>query len=194
MTLTRTPMRRCGKRYGTEDEARDAALLLTARSGRPGEFIPGPCWAAGCGGFHVGYRKAASERPEQKAPKDTGPSQLVRAAVMDRDGHCCACCGQPVEGSLHSIGHRKRRSQGGSSLPSNLLLFLGLGNGLLPDDHHYRIDQRRDPRDEERGLTVRRSLDPRLVAVEYHLPGGSGFTRYLGDDGSLLEEPPGEAA
>lgn len=181
---TRTPLRHA-KPYATEDAAETAAARLSDRSDRPGAFLAQRCPLASCAGaWHVEYQEA----------KDTGPDAATRLLVAERDGWCCACCGTPVKNKPWSIGHRKRRSQGGSDLPSNLLLFLGLGNGFTADDHHHRIDQRKDPRDEKRGLTVRSHQDPHLIPVDYLMPDGSGFSRYLADNGDLLEAPPGGEA
>jgi hypothetical protein len=115
----------------------------------------------------------------------------TRKAVHERDGWLCVCCGQSVRGRPHSVGHRKRRSQGGSNETSNLLSFLGLGiNQFDPDDHHARIDSRKDPNDEARGYTVRSWQDPASVSVMITGFGGSGAWRFLSDDGEYLSAPP----
>lgn len=131
-------------------------------------------------------------RPKaRKPPRDTGPSGKVRLAVYERDGWRCVCCGQSVIDVPHSIGHRKRRSQGGSHTPENLLTFLGLGmNPFDPDDHHARIDSRKDPRDEASGYTVRREQDPAEVPVMVFSEHGSGMTLYPREDGTYSTEPP----
>lgn len=63
------------------------------------------------------------------------------------------------------------------------LLFLGFGvNSLDPDDHHARIDSRRDPSDEAKGYSLRSWQDPLLVPVMVFSPNGSGMTLWLSDD------------
>src|SRR6185437_13773679 len=66
-------------------------------------------------------RPAASETP-RKAPRDTGPSRLVRSVVLERDQYACLACGKPVglPGTWWSIQHRLARGQGGSNDLSNL--------------------------------------------------------------------------
>lgn len=187
MTLQQhAPMRRCGRRYKTNVDAALSKGALVAGK------IPFECPVRGCGGWHL--RDSGPGEPSSMAPgnpgKDTGPDRKRRRAVYQRDGYRCVCCGTPIENRPHSVGHRKRRSQGGGNDMSNLLTFLGLGiNPLDPDDHHARIDSRRKPEDEARGYTVRSYLDPRLIGVMYFETSGSGLTRFLGDDGSLLNEP-----
>lgn len=150
------------------------------------------------GRFQQGSTFAAAKPQQAKSLKtrDTGPDRKTRALVYIRDGNCCVCCGTPVQGRPHSIGHRMRRSQGGSNRPSNLLTFLGLGsNPFDPDDHHARIDSRKNPGDETHGYSVRSNRDPLLIGVQYfERPGGSGTTRWLLDDGDWLNEPPDGAA
>jgi 5-methylcytosine-specific restriction endonuclease McrA len=126
----------------------------------------------------------------RKPPRDPGPTPKTRNAVYERDDWCCACCGTCVIDRPHSVGHRLRRSQGGGHEVTNLLTFLGYGNGLTTDDHHQRIDQRRDHRDEDKGLTVRSGTDPALTPVRYW----DGRIAWLTSSGGLLYEAPAGAA
>jgi hypothetical protein len=114
----------------------------------------------------------------------------VRALVLERDGRACVCCGRAVIGRRYSLQHRKRRSQGGTSLPSNLLTVLGDGTTGC----HARIDSRIDPHDEARGYTVRSGQDPALVPVMVFSEGGSGVLAWATDDGRWVFEAPGAAA
>jgi hypothetical protein len=130
-----------------------------------------PCRTRDCGGWHL-------TEPE----RDTGPDKATREAVYERDGYACVCCGASVLGRPRSLGHRLRRSQGGSNAASNLLTFLGRGDGSTgQDDHHKRIDNRTDPHDEARGLTVRSGTDPATVPVMIHGEQGGSLV-YLTDD------------
>lgn len=123
--------------------------------------------------------------------RDTGPDARTRRRVYERDDWKCVCCGIPVEDRPHSVGHRIRRSQGlDNSLP-NLLTFLGLGvNPFDPDDHHARIDSRRDPHDEARGLSLRSWQDPAAEPVAIASEHGSGATVWLTADGGYSAAPP----
>jgi hypothetical protein len=128
-----------------------------------------------------------------KSRRDTGPSAKTRKAVYERDGNCCVCCGTELAGRPRSAGHRKRRAQGGGNETSNLLTFLGLGvNPFDLDDHHARIDSRRDPEDEAKGYTVRSWGDP--AAVPVMIASQYGVTVWLDDAGEYSFAPPGEAA
>lgn len=117
--------------------------------------------------------------------------QKTRELVYDRDDYRCVCCGTPIEGRPHSVAHRKRRSQGGRHVLSNLLTFLGCGsNPGDPDDHHARIDSRRNPGDEEKGYTCRSWQDPATVSVTYW----TGTQVWLSDDDGMSYEAPAGAA
>lgn len=150
------------------------------------------------GGSGLSRERGLARRPAEPGSastlnarhRDTGPDDLTRETVYIRDGWCCTCCGQSVIGRPHSVGHRMRRSQGGSNETSNLLTFLGDGTGRFDDDHHRRIDMRRDPRDEERGLTVRSWLDPAEIPVLVTTPDGTQALMFLTDDGEYTTEPP----
>lgn len=76
----------------------------------------------------------------------------------------------------------------------NLLTFLGLGNGFLPDDHHFRIDSRKDPHDHAKGYQLESWQDPAAEGVMYMSPDGSGVTVWLESDGGLLYEAPAPSA
>lgn len=179
----RTEMRRCGKRYGTEEMALRSKRVLA------GAVLPVPC-AYGCGGWHLQalseVQRAAMRAQQRPQAVSTGPDAATRALVCLRDGYACVCCGEPVAGKRASLQHRKRRSQGGSNLPSNLVLMLGTGTTGC----HARADSRVDPEDEAKGYTVRSHDDPRLVGVMYFEASGSGVQRWLEDDGGVLFESP----
>lgn len=60
---------------------------------------------------------------EMNYPKD--PTDAVRQAIYERDGHCCQRCGvYAYGGSLH---HRVNKSVGGDARPANLVLLCGSG-------------------------------------------------------------------
>ena len=187
LTGQRTPMLGCGKAYATE-----AAARRSKRGQTPGaefEF----CLVRECGRWHV--RLPGKPRAGLAVGRDTGPDAETRAAVYRRDGNQCVCCGTPLAGRPRSVGHRVRRSQGGSNETSNLLTFMGLGmNPFDPDDHHARIDSRKQPEDEARGYSLRSFKDPRQEGVMIMSSSGSGQTLWLSDDGEYLFAPPGEEA
>jgi hypothetical protein len=177
-SLQRSEMRRCGRRYATELEAR-----RSKRAQQPDATVE-PCWVPGCGGWHVGSAQSASWRPVA-AVSDTGASKTVRLAVLERDGYACVCCGLSVVEQVYSLQHRKRRSQGGDNCPANLLTVLGSGT----TDCHVRIDSRIDPEDEAKGYTVRSGQDPHLVSVMVFSEGGSGVTQFPTCDGQWSSSP-----
>jgi hypothetical protein len=112
----------------------------------------------------------------------------TRRAVYERDGWACVCCGVSVIGRVHSLQHRKRRSQGGDNSPENLLTVLGDGTRGC----HARIDSRIDPHDEAAGYTVRSFEDPALVPVMVASEHGSGALMWPTDDGRWSDIPPVE--
>lgn len=126
--------------------------------------------------------------PLRTSRRDTGPSAKVRRLVLERDGWSCVCCGRSIIGQPYSLQHRKRRSQGGDSSPVNLVTVLGTGTTGC----HERIDSRREPGDEARGLTVRSWDDPALVPVVVAAPAGL-IRVWLSADGTYLTRAPGEA-
>lgn len=111
----------------------------------------------------------------------SGPAPEVRRLVLERDGHACVCCGIAIRGRRYSLGHRLRASQGGLAVASNLLTFLGWGG----QDCHGRIDNRADPADEARGLTVRSWMDPAVVPVGLL----DGRRVRLDDAGRYVDQP-----
>lgn len=112
------------------------------------------------------------------------PCQEVRILVISRDLGLCVPCGEPVApGQPYSLAHRLRRSQGGLAVASNLILAHGLGGQAC----HGRIDFRRDPRDEARGLTLRSWQDPAAVPVVL-----AGGRRVLLSDSGRYRDLPAE--
>ena len=91
-------------------------------------------------------------------------------------------------GKRYSLGHRKRRSQGGRPTPSNLITVLGWGG----QGCHGRIDSRDNPEDEAKGYTVRSYDDPAAIPVMLFSEHGSGVTKYLTEDGAYSDYPPNE--
>jgi hypothetical protein len=174
----RTEIRKCGKPYATELDAR-----MSKRGQQDGAVFE-ECWVPGCGAWHVRTPKTAAWHPPQVS--DTGPDRKTRLLVLERDGHACVCCGISVIGQVYSLQHRQRRSQGGNSCAANLLVVLGDGTR----GHHARIDSRIDPEDEAKGYTVRSRMDPHLVSVMvFTSPGGSGVTQYPTCDGGWSSAP-----
>ncbi|MCD9904566.1 HNH endonuclease [Streptomyces sp. MT29] len=94
------------------------------------------------------------------ARRRTGPTEVVRAIVHNRDGGACVRCGT---GSNLTIHHRVNRGMGGAREPwinqaHNLLLVCSVCNGWF-EDH---------PRESyEAGWKVRRPQLPSAVEVRY---------------------------
>jgi hypothetical protein len=178
----RTPMRKCGARYESELDAR-----MSKRGQQPGAVFE-ECWVPGCGGWHVRSVAAAARHPLPQGD-DTGPDRKTRFLVLERDGYACVCCGFSVIGKVYSLQHRKRRSQGGTNCPANLVTVLGDGSTGC----HARIDSRVDPEDEEKGYTVRSRRDPHVVSVMVFGPCG-GVSAYPTCDGQWSSAPGEHAA
>jgi len=170
----RTPMRACGRQFGSEEEA------LRSKRGLTGQYEAKEC---PCGWWHLERKTTV---------RDTGPETSVRAIVLERDGHACVSCGRPVgrAGQWWSIQHRVARGTGGGNELSNLIALCG--SATSPGCHRRCEDREQEMHD--RGYWLRSGENPRLVGVQYFSPGGSGFTAWLEDDGSLLFEPPAGAA
>lgn len=187
--MNRTPMRTCGKRWPTEDQAR-----CSKRGLLPGTVVI-PC-ALGCEGWHVaiprapeaGAREAkiTSGARARKAPRYTGPDSLTRATVLERDRYACVCCGISVIGRQYSLQHRDARGMGGtrdphSACPCNLVVMLGSAVTLC----HGRVESNADPQDEAKGYALRHGQVPRLTPVMiFESPGGSGVTLFPTCDGA----------
>jgi hypothetical protein len=136
-----------------------------------------------------GGGKVPQMRPEavaRRRARDTGPDARTRELVLERDGYACVCCGRSIIGQQYSIQHRKRRSQGGTNSPSNLITLLGTGITRC----HGRIDSRIDPHDEAKGYTVRGGFDPAQIPVKLFSRHGSGITAWLAADGTYKFDGP----
>ena len=128
------------------------------------------------------------------APRDTGPSQKVRALVMAREGNCCAACGISVIGRPYSVQHRVARGMGGrATAAANALSNLVLLCGSAVTGCHG-LAESRDPDMHDRGLWLWSWEDPALVPVMLASEHDSGVTVWLAADGTYLLEPPEEAA
>lgn len=180
----RTQMRRCGHRFATEEDAARHKLALN------GSRVVVPC-TAGCGGWH--HEDAARPAPPKRStPKDTGPDRATRAAVLARDGYACARCGKPCGPGIapYSLQHRIARGVGGGSEMSNLIVLCGSATTLC----HGEVESRAGREDNARGYWLQSWQGPLAEGVMYHERDGSGVTKWLEDDGGLLDEPPIEGA
>jgi hypothetical protein len=155
----------------------------------PGIITTQPCITGSRAGNSPAAERRVSPKVKNAAKGNSGPTPKVRRLVLERDGYACFCCGQSIRGQRYSLGHRLRASQGGKAVPSNLITLLGAGG----EQHHGRIDQRRDPADEQRGYTVRSNRDPAKVPVSVLREDGSRVSRYLWDDGTCRDDQQPEA-
>jgi 5-methylcytosine-specific restriction endonuclease McrA len=165
-----------------------AEAALDSKRGRAGGAEAYECpGAPECGPIHL--RPARRPTPARRPARDTGPTAAVRATVLARDGWSCARCGVSILSRPYSLQHRLRRSHGGGSLPSNLVVLCGTAT----TDCHRAVDNYKDPDDgpDGKGYRVDSAGDPRLIPVMYFSPGGCGYTRWLADNGDLLEACPG---
>jgi hypothetical protein len=173
----------CGqRRFATRiaaEKALERGAELPGGTESPGE--PLECESVpSCGGWHL------PDPPKERRagrPRDTGPDARTRELVLRRDSWACVCCGRSVIGHVYSLQHRKRRSQGGKNLPSNLITVLGDGTTGC----HSRIDSRIDSHDEASGYTVRSGQNPAHVGVMVHGEQG-GMQVWLDDSGNYLDE------
>ena len=159
-----------------------------------------PCLRPDCLGFHVAVPKGLEARAREgkitsgtegrKAPRYTGPDSLTRAAVLERDGARCVCCGRSVIGQQYSLQHRCARQMGGrrdshSSCSCNLITMLGSGNTLC----HGRVESKGDAHDKGRGYSLESWQVPALVPVMLFDESGNGATKYLSCDAEYLDGP-----
>jgi hypothetical protein len=106
--------------------------------------------------------------------KRVRPSQATLDVVVERDQGRCASCGLLIVGERGrdwSLHHRRPAQMGGdrspvSHGPANLLLLHGSGVELC----HGHVESARTE-SYDLGLLVRRSDDPRAVAVEHAVHG-----------------------
>ena len=127
--------------------------------------------------------------------KNTGPTNLDRDLVMQRDELRCARCGKDVGfyiGEPYSLQHRRAKGAGGTSdprrnLPSNLVLLCG--SATSPGGCHLFCEQR-NAEAEADGFVVSLNsrVDPAAVPVRHAMHG----LIYLTDEGGWL--PAGEPA
>jgi 5-methylcytosine-specific restriction endonuclease McrA len=179
MTLSqRTPMRPCGRRFGSEAEA------LASKRGQSGSYQAAQCRDSRCGGVHL-IRIRATAGVTAKPPADTGPDRKTRAAVLIRDGYACVRCGQPCGPGIgsYSLQHRVARGVGGGNGMSNLILLCG---SATTGCHAVAEARHRD--DNAAGWWLESWQDPRAEGVLYACRDG-GICRWLDDEGSLLDEP-----
>lgn len=134
---------------------------------------------------------------DRKPRQDTGPDELTRALILERDNLTCAACGTSIIGQPYSRQHRVPRSMGGRSKdhpwvnsPTNLILLCGSSTS---PGCHLKCEQR-DPEMHDRGFWITESdftADPGevpLLIADLSLP---GFTlMWLTPDGQRVTEQP----
>lgn len=107
----------------------------------------------------------------------SGPDQLTRAVVLDRDGGVCVVCGRG--GVLLDPHHRRPVGRGGSRdaqvhSPSNLICLCRRCHDWIHE--HPRLAR-------EAGFLVSRGVDPLLVPVRIAVRG----LVFLTADGGLVD-------
>lgn len=104
-------------------------------------------------------------RSRRAIVRDTGPSRVLRAAVLERDRHCCQRCGRSILGRAYSLQHRLPRGRGGGNSLANLVTLCG--SATSPGCHaaveSYRTSAIRD------GFLVPTSIDPADWPVHRYL-------------------------
>lgn len=185
-------MRRCGRRYATEADARRAADRRRERDA--GAYEPHKC--PGCRGWHLRAGQPAAA-PARRAVRDTGPDGRARAIVWERDGGRCQACGVILRaGAWWSIQHRVARGQLGSNDLPNLVVLCG--SATSPGCHRRAEDRAADMR--ERGfwlpsVTGGLPTDPAAVPIvrwdgQRVWLAGDGTVSLAGPAG-LATSPPG---
>lgn len=177
----RKPMRACGKRYASVDEAqRSKAVTVNGH-----EVVTG----CPCGGVHTSPKREKPKAVLSLRPqgRDDGPTPKVRKLVLERDDYRCVCCGKSILGQRYSLGHRVRASQGGKAVPENLVTLLGWGG----ESHHGRIDGYKDPADGQgaKGYRLPSGADPAMEPVLIVSEHGADFV-WLTPGGKYDTEPP----
>lgn len=156
---------------------------------RPGAIVITDC---PCGEIHVDKPRAVASVPApRKPPRDTGPDELTRLAVLKRDRLQCVRCGRPCGPKVgeYSLQHRVARGVGGDNETWNLILLCGSATTLC----HGEVEAKSDPRDLARGYRLESWQDPAAESVFIATDAdGGGLTRWLSDDGEYLEQNPTE--
>lgn len=165
----------CDHKQRTQDKAARIIEGRRAADHRPRTEIDWEAEKCRRCGF---YRIVTVRGEEQISPE-------VRALVLKRDGGRCVRCGIKVRSGRYSLGHRKRASQNGRPVPSNLLTFCGLGGELC----HGAVDSRRYDEDAAKGYRCESWQDPARIAVMIFEEDGSGVSKYPHDDGTWQDEP-----
>lgn len=182
--MNRTPMRRCGRQYGSEEEA------FRSRAGqRPGAEVTG----CRCGKFHVTAPAAA---PRRKPRPRTGFSTVVKLRVRARAGNgdpsqalCEACgCWPGLYGG--ELQHVVARGMGGCTLA----VINSAANAALLCRPCHGLAESRDRDMLGMGFWLPRGTDPRAEPMMLHGKGGGGLTVWRDEAGQYLYAPPGELA
>jgi hypothetical protein len=149
-------LRRCGKRFATEEQAQ-----CSKRAQRPGSSVLRCRY--GCGGFHV-----EEARKPRACKRRTGPKPFPKrvAAKIDGRDRCCQRCGSPWNLHRH---HRRAKGIGGSQRRPHAQCAC---NGILlcaPCHMWVHRDGRHEA--EAQGFVVSQSVDE---------PGSVGVMRFAG--------------
>lgn len=175
--MNRAEMRRCGKRYGSEEEA------LRSKAGqRPGAEVH-PCR---CGGVHLSFPPAP--RADGKARKTVSGNTIpakVCAQVDKRDGKQCVRCGSPRCPHRH---HRRLKGHGGDTRPHT---DCACNIVTLCEVCHYWAHVLDRPSAEAEGLILpRNERAPWRKGVMVHSEADSGTTKWPTCDGDYADDEP----
>lgn len=174
--MNRTPMRRCGRQYASEEEA------FRSKAGqRPGAEVT----SCRCGKFHLAFppEPRSDGKPRASVSGNTIPPKVCEQ-VDERDGRQCVKCGS--RRNLHRH-HRRLKGSGGDTGPHT---DCACNIVTLCDACHYWAHVLDRKSAEGEGLILPRSTrEPWRHGVMVHSEADAGATKWPTCDGDYTDEP-----